>query len=183
MNKIVRSIMYAPDELSLKVLLNDYHKSNVEFQSFEQNRSDYLLLIELIEQEYKHYDEELKRGTESISLWLGSDEVRISQILDNLKYSKQFFLSKTKEERKSITFDELPDYLTDEDLSRLFGWEPTTIASKRSRGEIPRVDGFQLTPKAKLIKLLEAKTVEAKDASKSKEDAVQAKVNSFRTKK
>ena len=183
MNKVIREIIFAPNELALKELLMAYHKSNLVFQSSEQNRSEYLLLIELINQEYERYDNKLKSGIESISFWLGAEELQVSKILSNLDYSKQFFSNISKVERSSIVLDELPDYLTDADLSRIFGWELSTISSKRSRGELPQVNGLKLTPKSELVKMLESKTIDVVDTSQMRKDAVSETIDSFRRKK
>ena len=183
MNKVIRGILFAPDEVSLKELLNDYHKANLDFQSFEQYRSDYLLLIDLINQEHECYTDKLRNGTESVSFWLGANELKVSNILANLEYSKRFFSNLCKVERKSIVLDELPDYLTDADMSRIFGWELSTISSKRSRGELPQVNGLKLTPKSELVKMLESKTIDVVDTSQMRKDAVSETIDSFRRKK
>ena len=169
MNKVIRGILFAPDEVSLKELLNDYHKANLDFQSFEQYRSDYLLLIDLINQEHECYTDKLRNGTESVSFWLGANELKVSNILANLEYSKRFFSNLCKVERKSIVLDELPDYLTDADMSRIFGWELSTISSKRSKSE--------------LVKMLESKTIDVVDTSQMRKDAVSETIDSFRRKK
>lgn len=183
MKKIINEIIHAEDEASLNKLLMSFHYSNLEFQSFEQYRSKYLLLIELINQEYESFKEKLNDGVESISFWLGSEELQVSRILANLEYAKEFFSNKCKIERKSIVIDDLPDYLSDEDISKMFGWSLPTIASKRSRGQLPRVNGLQLTPKSELVKMLESKTVDVVDTSQMRKDAVSETIDSFRRKK
>ncbi len=177
MNKIIREILTASDEKELSRLLSEYQSSRLEFKSIGQCRSEYNAIIDLINQEHEHYDTALKNGEETIDFWL-VQSIKISDALKNLEFAKRFFSNGLKGCQKPIVVEEMPDFLTDEQLSEYFGWELSTIYSKRSRGELPRVNGFQLTPKDELLKLIKGNIVEAKEKPNS-QDAINAKINSF----
>ena len=101
----------------------------------------------------------------------------------NLLYAVEFLSNPPQKKRKSIVWGDMPDLLTDEELSEYFGWAIPTIQSKRSRGELPRVDGMTLTPKSLLMEMYGSQSVQGINSAKKRTDAVSEKVNSFKRRK
>lgn len=102
-------------------------------------------------------------------------------IIRNLQCAIDFLSDPPQIARKEIRWDEMPDLLTDEQLSDYFGWALSTIQSKRSRGELPYVSGMSLTPKKQLRDMIERQLVDV-NANRGSADDVKNKVNSFKRK-
>lgn len=179
MEKIISDIALASNEASVHDLLDSYHTENLKESSIELCHFKYQSLIEKILRERDYLD------TIKDANWAMLDygEVNVEQAKKNFDYAK-FFLTNPPMPigRKPIVLSEMPDFLTDDDLHNYFGWELSTIASKRSRGELPQVNGFRLTPKNELLNLLNAKTTGSttvKDIDEQSK-AVQQKISSFK---
>ena len=181
MDKIISDIICGSGVASVHDLLKKYHFANLKTMPYELCCFKYKQLIESLNQEFDYLS--------SIDVnWAMQDygEVNVHIAKSNIEYAKEFLSNPPKQSvRKPIIIDEMPDFLTDEDLHQYFGWETSTIASKRSRGELPKVNGQQLTPKTELIKLLDTNTICAPilTAKIEKEKATQEKVASYKRKK
>lgn len=181
MDKLISDIICGSNEAFVHDLLIKYHSADLKTTPYELCCFKYKKLIESLNQEYDYLS--------SIDVnWAMLDygEVNVHIAKSNIEYAKEFLSNPPKQGgRKPIIIDEMPDFLTDEDLHQYFGWELSTIATKRSRGELPKVNGQQLTPKTELIKLLEMNTISAPilTAKIEHEKAIQEKVASYKRKK
>lgn len=138
-----------------------------------------------------------KEDIEDINLWV--NQARVAEqcgtttmtledytnytdvIRRNLECAIDFLTDPPQIKKKPIVWDEMPDLLTDEQLSEYFGWAISTIQSKRSRGELPKVDGMALTPKRLLMEMFDDLSVDC-GRVKNERDAINDKVNSFKRK-
>ena len=179
MEKIISDIALASNEASVHDLLDSYHTENLKESSIELCRFKYKSLIDIIVQERNYLD----TITDANWAMLDCGEVNVEQAKKNFDYAK-FFLANLPMPigRKPIVIADMPDFLTDDDLHDYFGWELSTIASKRSRGELPQVDGFRLTPKNELLNLLYAKTTGSTTVRNIEEQAkaIEQKISSFK---
>lgn len=181
MDKVISDIICCSDEASVHDLLTKFHSANLRTMPYGLCCFKYKKMIESLNQELDYLN--------SIHLnWamLDCGEVNVHIAKSNIEYAKEFLSNPPKQSvRKPIIIDEMPDFLTDEDLHQYFGWELSTIATKRSRGELPKVNGQQLTPKTELIKMLETNSISAPilTAKIEKEKATQEKAASYKRKK
>lgn len=75
-------------------------------------------------------------GTECV------ENISVLRAIHNVRYLLDVLAVKKDDEPivRGFSWDELPDILTDDDMKRISGWTSTTLASKRSRRDIPYVE-------------------------------------------
>jgi hypothetical protein len=85
----------------------------------------------------------------------GKRETRnLDQVIKTLKYTAVYFEEAEKQLSKPkliLKFDELPDFLTYEEVMGLTGWTKKTIQSKHSKLDLASVEGLGQTPKQGLL--------------------------------
>ena len=85
----------------------------------------------------------------------GKRETRnLDQVIKTLKYTAIYFEEAEKQLSKPkliLKFDELPDFLTYEEVMGLTGWTKKTIQSKHSKLDLASVEGLGQTPKQGLL--------------------------------
>jgi hypothetical protein len=174
MNSIFQQIFCAGSIVEAHDILNRWHAEMLK-------KFPYDLCIA----QYKEDVENLRNWMEQITLaeQCGTIDITMegftnntSIVRRNLQYAVEFLTNPPQKERLSIVWDEMPDLLTDEQLSKYFGWAIATIQSKRSRGELPKIEGMALTPKKKLMEMFEDLSVDVS----SPKDLVVEKINTFK---
>ena len=91
-------------------------------------------------------------GTECV------ENISVLRAIHNVRYLLDVLAVKKDDEPivRGFSWDELPDILTDADMIRISGWTSATLASKRSRKEIPYVEKpFIAYPKKEIKALFE----------------------------
>ncbi len=63
--------------------------------------------------------------------------------------------NKPEEIKIEFKLDSLPDFLTDDDLSKILSFTKSTLSTYRSKGKLPKRNNIGLTSKSELIKHLE----------------------------
>lgn len=97
----------------------------------------YMLLIQELKSDYDHtFFPMYQLGTDIVN-YSGKNLV-VAEVLRNIQVAISFF--KNPPTTLSICWDELPDLLTEDELIQITGWSAATLATKRSRNEIPYTD-------------------------------------------
>ena len=158
----------------------EYHSDLLKHHSYSLCKATYVEDINDIKYWLSQAATAKQCGT--FTMTLNGCENYTDTIMVNLRYAIDFLSDPPQSVRKPIVWDEMPDLLTDEQMSEYFGWAIPTIQSKRSRGELPKIDGMALTPKKLLIEMFESLSVAHNDTARTEEDAIKTKVNSFKRK-
>lgn len=159
--------------------LNKYHSYMLKKYPFPVCKAMYKEVIENINSWINQLKMAEQCGTNTMTLDGYTNYTNV--IRHNLEYAIEFLADPPQIKKKPIVWDEMPDLLTDEQLAEYFGWAISTIQSKRSRGELPKVDGMALTPKELLMDMFADLSV-GSGGVKNERDAINDKVNSFKRK-
>lgn len=143
------------------------------------------ILTERIDEEVNLWKAVLENASSPPIIDFCNGNVRkVYDVVSDLNFAKksiELYIEglKVEKPKKEIVFDKLPDFLTPEDLSELFGWTISTIASKKSRNEIPYIEGINLFPKKELFEMLAQKT---KNPFKNYDEILDGKIKRNRSK-
>ena len=130
MNSIFQQIFCAGSIVETHDILNRCHMEMLKKFSYD-----------LCIAQYKEDVENLRNWMEQITLaeQCGTIDITMegftnntSIVRRNVQYAVEFLTNPPQKERLSIVWDEMPDLLTDEQLSKYVGWAIATIQSKRS---------------------------------------------------
>ena len=179
MRPITKQVFCSKDISETYECLTDYHSEMLKTYQYSVCKAMY------------------KEDIEDLNLWISQAKIAeqcgtITMTLDgssnytdvirrNLECAVDYLTDPPQIKKKPIVWDDMPDLLSDDQLSEYFGWAISTIQSKRSRGELPKIDGMALTPKKLLMDMFDALSV---DCGRVNDDhnAVKNKVNSFKRK-
>jgi len=168
--QIINFIAYSVDsnESQLNELNHLYtvlrnHYSEIELSIYNQ------VLIERLKSKVTESEEILQTalalGTPKMDFNFSLDNQRhvrdLNKVVQFWKLSIVYFEDIAKQPQQNdlvLKFDELPDFITSEQLSKLMDWTKSTIDTKHSRGELAGVTGTDLTPKQGLIDYIEKRT-------------------------
>lgn len=179
MRPITKQVFCSKDISETYECLKDYHSEMLKTYSYSICKAMY------------------KEDIEDLNLWISQARMAeqcgtITMTLDgysnctdvirrNLECSVDYLTDPPQIQKKTIVWEDMPDLLTDEQLSEYFGWAISTIQSKRSRGELPKVDGMALTPKRLLMQMFDDLSVDCSRV-RDNQKAIMDKVNSFKRK-
>lgn len=180
MKPITRSLICAKDITDAHKCLDEYHSDMLKHNSYLICKAKYVEDIADINSWLSQIMMAESCGTLKMKI---DDCVNYTEVIKrNFQYAVVFLSDPPQNVRKAIVWDDMPDLLTDDQLSEYFGWAIPTIQSKRSRGELPKVEGYPLTPKKQLMEMFETLSMGYNDTTKADADAVRARANSFKKK-
>lgn len=181
MEDLTENIMVAQDVDAVNFLLSQRHSEMQKKQTANMCNAKYKKDIENITDWLGQMKLAQASGTQIMEI--GSRTKPVDEIIENLEYAIGFLSSPPQSSRKPIIWDEMPDLLSDDELSAYFGLAIPTIQSKRSRSELPKLNALGMTPKSLLMQMSENTSVAVVSQSEKKEKQVQAKIATYKAKK
>ena len=179
MRPITKQVFCSKDISETYECLNDYHTAMLKTYPYPVCRAMYKEDIEDINLWINQARVAEQCGTITMTLYGYSNYT--DTIRRNLECAVDYLTDPPQVKKKPIVWDDMPDLLSDDQLSEYFGWAISTIQSKRSRGELPKIDGMALTPKKLLMDMFDDLSVDC-GRVKGERDAINDKVNSFKRK-
>ena len=119
--------------------LNKYHDDMMKSYTYSVCKVMYMEDIEDLRTWMGQIQFAIQCGTPTMTV---GDCTNYTEVINrNLLYAVEFLSNPPQKKRKSIVWGDMPDLLTDEELSEYFGWAIPTIQSKRShKGETDPFD-------------------------------------------
>ena len=128
--------IYCAQTEELYALLTNFHAKTKKKQH-GNIESLYMILVQELQNDYNNtFYPMYQLGTDIVNY--GGKNLVVAEVLRNIQVAISFF--KNPPTILSINWDELPDLLTEEDMIQITGWSAATLATKRSRNEIPYTD-------------------------------------------
>lgn len=128
--------IYSAKTEELDALLTNVHTKTIKKQR-GNIETTYMLLIQELKSDYDNtFFPMYQLGTDIVNY--DGKKLVVAEVLRNIQVAISFF--KNPPTILSINWDELPDLLTEEDMIQITGWSAATLATKRSRNEIPYTD-------------------------------------------
>lgn len=128
--------IYSAKTEELDALLANFHSKTNKMQHGNIGTT-YMLLIQELQNDYNTiFYPMYQLGTDIVNY--NGETLMVAEVLRNIQVAISFF--KNPPTTLSICWDELPDLLTEDELIQITGWSVATLATKRSRNEIPYTD-------------------------------------------
>lgn len=175
MEDFTELIIHAHNLDDLEKLLGEYHESMLKRHSYEVCVQIYRQQDLPDIQEWL-YQAHLAKGLGTYT-FCGKPTL---EVIGNLEFAVKFLTEPPQRPRRVFIWDNMPDMLTDEELSEYLGLSPATIKSKRSRGELPKRTDLGRTSKRQLMDLAEKSPWRQTTPADRKANATQEKIASYR---